>query len=80
MKAPVKFYTHVNRGVIDSNRKHGTNNPPVSVRRGKSGRSSYAFEVELPAGSRMIYDPHEPVLKCGARLVIVSDTEPLVIR
>jgi hypothetical protein len=76
---PVKYYTHVNRGVIDSNRKHGTNEPAVSVRRGKTGKAWYAHEVELPAGSRMIYSAHKPLLQCGARLVIVSDSEPLKI-
>lgn len=74
------YYTHVNRGVIDSNRKHGTDKPAVSFRRGKSGRSTYAHEVELPAGSRMIYSAHEPLLPCGARLVIVSSEQPMVIR
>lgn len=76
MANPVEYYTHVNRGVIDSNRKHGTNEPAVSVRRGKSGKAWYAHEVELPAGSRMIYSAHEPLLRCGARLVIVSAEEP----
>lgn len=79
MERAVKYYTHVNRGVIDSNRKHGTNNPAISIRRGKTGRSEYANEVELPPGSRMIYSPHEPLLACGARLVIVSDSKPVIV-
>lgn len=36
MANSVKYYTHVNRGVIDSNRKNGTNNPPIAVKRGKT--------------------------------------------
>lgn len=76
----VKWYTHVNRGVIDSNRKHGTDFPAVTIRRGKTGKSIRAMEVSLPAGSRMIYSPHEPILPCGARLVVVSDEQPEVIR
>lgn len=75
-----EFYTHVDRGVIDANRKHGRNDPPVTIKHGKRGRSIKAFEVELPAGSRMIYSPHEPVLPCGARLVVVSQQQPVVIR
>lgn len=74
------FYTHVDRGVIDANRKHGTELPPVTIRRGKHGRSKKCFEAELPAGSRMLYSPHEPVLPCGARLVVISPTEPRIVR
>lgn len=76
----VDHYVHVDRGVIDSNRKHGRSDPPVTIRRGKRGRSQKCFEVELPAGSRMVYSPHEPILSCGARLVVVCPTEPQVIR
>lgn len=75
----IRYYTHVNRGVIDSNRKNGTNNPPIAVKRGKTGKAEYAFEVELPENSRMVYSPHDPILACGARLVIVSDTKPTII-
>lgn len=74
-----QYYTHINRGVIDANRKHGTNNPPVSVRRGKNGKAKYGFSFVLPEGSRIVYSAHEPILKCGARLVIISDTEPQLI-
>jgi len=70
------FYTHVNRGIIDSNRKNGTNDPPVVVKRGKTGKGWYANEVELPPGSRMVYSAHNPILSCGARLVIISEQEP----
>lgn len=74
------WYVHVDRNVIDANRKHGRSDPPVTVRRGKSGRSSKHHEVEFPAGSRMIYQPHDPVLSCGARLVVVCPSEPKAIR
>jgi hypothetical protein len=73
------YYTHINRGVIDSNRKHGTEKPAICFRRGRTGRATYAHEVELPAGSRVVYSPHKPILPCGARLVIVSDEAPKVI-
>ena len=73
------FYVHVDRGVIDSNRKHGRSDPPVTIRRGKRGRSSKCFEVELPPGSRMLYDP-AGILACGAKVAIVCPTEPKVIR
>jgi len=74
------WYTHINRNVIDSNRKHGRNDPPVRHQRGKYGEPVYSYEVELPAGSRVVYDHEGRLLPCGARLVIVSDAEPRVIR
>jgi len=74
------YYVNVNRGRIDSNRKNKTNLPPISIRRGKRGASTYAHEVELPEGTRLIYSPHEPILPCGARLVAVASTIPKIIR
>lgn len=70
------FYTHVNRGTIDSNRKHGRAEPVITVKHGKSGKPWYAHEVELPSGSRMVYSSGDPVLPCGARCVIISESEP----
>jgi hypothetical protein len=74
------FFTHINRGTIDSNRKHGTDDPAVRFQKGKYGKPVYAHEVELPAGSRVVYSAGEPLLPCGARLVITSPTQPQVIR
>lgn len=75
------FYTHINRNIIDSNRKHGTDNPAVRFQKGKYGSPTYALEVELPAGSRVVYKPSgDPVLPCGARLVIVSEEAPKVLK
>ena len=75
----VKYYTHINRGVIDSNRKHGTNNPAIRFQKGKYGKATYAFRVKLPEGSEVIYSPHIPILPCGARLVVVSEEQPTVL-
>lgn len=72
------FYTHINRRVIDSNRKHGTNNPPVRFQKGKYGRPTYAQEVLIDGPCRVIYSPREPILPCGARMVIESEVQPIV--
>jgi hypothetical protein len=74
----VIYYTHINRGVIDANRKHGRDDPPICFRKGKRGKATYAHEVLLPPESRVVYSPHEPILPCGARLVIVSTEAPQV--
>ena len=73
------YYTHINRGTIDSNRKHGRNDPPIRYQKGKTGKAVYAHSVVLPAGSRVVYSADGTLLPCGARLVIMSDTEPKVI-
>lgn len=74
------YYTHVNRGQIDSNRIHGTDLPAITIKRGKHGKPTHAHEIEIPGPSRVIYSPHEPILPCGARMVIMSDVEPVVVR
>lgn len=74
------YYTHINRGIIDSNRKHGRNEPPVKFQEGKHGDPTYAYEVEFSAGGRVVYDHLGTILPCGARLVIITDECPKVIR
>ena len=41
------YYTHINRGVIDANRKNGRDDPPVTFRRGKRGRGFGEQEMAL---------------------------------
>jgi hypothetical protein len=74
----VTWYTHINRNVIDSNRKHGKADPPVKFQKGKYGKATYCFEVDLPAGSKLVYSTGDPILPCGARLVIISPEEPKI--
>ena len=73
------FYTHINRGTIDSNRKHGTVTPAVRFQKGRYGKATYAMEVEIDGPIRVRYSPHAPLLPCGARLVIESEAEPRVV-
>lgn len=69
------YYTHINRNKIDSNRKNGTNDPVITVLNGKYGKPNYGHCVRLPAGAVLRYYG-EPVLPCGARVVIESEEEP----
>lgn len=73
------YYTHVNRNVIDSNRKHGRNEPPIKVQKGKTGRPTYCHSVVLPVGARLVYSHEGTLLPCGARLVIMSEEEPEIV-
>ncbi|WP_079601993.1 hypothetical protein [Bradyrhizobium erythrophlei] len=73
-------YVHVNRNVIASNAKHGTDNPAVRLQRGRYGKPTYANEVEIDGPSRVVYSPHKAILPCGARLVIETDAPVRVVR
>jgi len=75
------YYTHINRNIIDSNTKklkEGDNDikPPIRIQEGKYGKPEYFWEVELPEKSRLVYFPNDPVLPCGARLVVISEEKP----
>lgn len=71
-----KFIT-VNRGVIDSNRKRGTNLPPVRVSHGRYGRVLYGHRVRVLGPSVFVYDSEHP-LPHGARLW-VETTAPIEV-
>lgn len=73
------WFVHVNRGQIDSNRKHGTDEPVLTIKRGKRGKPTLARRIRLPEGSEMIYDPVNPILPCGARCVVMCPSEPEVV-
>jgi len=74
------WYVHVNQHKIRSNIHADPENlqAPITVRRGRSGRSTTGNSVRLPAGSRIVYSPRTPLLACGARLVIECDEEPII--
>lgn len=76
------YYTHINRNIIDSNRKHKKTDPPVRFQKGKYGKAEYALEVEITGTTKVMYAPENeaPILPCGARLVIVSEEKPTIIR
>lgn len=64
---------HVNQLVIRQNRKHGTNEPPLTIRKGRNGQNaSRAHEVEILGPSKIIHSPDKP-LKCGARVWIETN-------
>lgn len=77
-KAPLKrrrkgtTIIHVNQHIIRANRKHGTYNPPVTVRRGR--KITRAHNVEITGPSRVIHSPDNP-LPCGARIWIATESE-----
>jgi hypothetical protein len=61
-------YVTVCKNVILSNRKHGTNKPPLRISRGKYGKPTHAhnFNVAHPEFVHIVYAPNDP-LPWGAR-------------
>lgn len=72
------YYTHINRGIIDANRKHGRADHPICVRKGKYGKPEYGSSVYFEGPTRIVYNPEVPLLPCGARLVVISEEKPVV--
>lgn len=69
----VKTIVVINRHVIAANRKNGTREPPISVRRGRNGKPTYHHEYENSNPSKLVYDPDNP-LKCGATVWMEYET------
>jgi hypothetical protein len=73
------YYTHINRNTINSNRKQGTSEPAVRFQKGKYGKATYCHRAKFEAGEIMYKPSGEPILPCGARLVIITKEQPIVI-
>jgi hypothetical protein len=71
----LKTRIHINRNIIDSNRKHGKNDPPVTVKTGRLNR--YGHEVQILGPSLVVHRPDAP-LSCGARIWIETEAEVII--
>jgi hypothetical protein len=70
----MKTYIHVNQHVIRKNKTEGRTDPPITVKKGK--KNTYCHEVIINGPSKVIYSGNEkPILSCGARVVIVTESE-----
>ena len=68
----MKKRIHVNQHKIRSNKKHGLNEPVITVKTSKS--NDYAHEVEINGPSKVIYSPDKP-LSCGAKVWVETEAE-----
>ena len=66
---------HINQHKIRSNKKHGTNEPVITIK--SSVANNYAHEVQIMGGSRVIYSPDKP-LSCGAK-VWIETYNPVIL-
>ena len=73
-----KKFIHVNQHRIRSNLKHGTNDPVITVKEGR--KNTYGHSVRINGPSEVIYGGNDkPILPCGARVVIVTESNVEVL-
>jgi hypothetical protein len=70
-------FIHVNSNTIKSNRKRDRSLPPLSVRQTRSGKATYAHQIDLidkdgVVVAKVVYEPEHP-LSCGAQVWIETD-------
>jgi len=74
-----KKYIHVNQHKIRANKKHGTDEPVITIKEGKT--NTYCHEVAIRGDSVVRYGGSDkPILSCGARVVIETNAEVEIIR
>lgn len=74
-----KTYIHVNQHVIRANKKNGDSDPVITVKQG--GKNTYCHEVAIHGPSRVIYGGNgKPLLNCGARVVVETESEVEIVR
>ena len=72
----MKTLIHVNQHVIRANKKHGRNDPMITVKRGR--RNDYCHEVVI-MGPAKVVSQSKP-LACGARVWMETDSKVKLVR
>lgn len=77
----MKTKIHVNQHNIRSNKTKGTDLPVITIKQGR--KNTYCNEVEILGPSRIIYSGSgcdiKPILGCGARVIIQTNSEIKII-
>lgn len=77
----MKTRIHVNQHHIRSNKTKGTDKPVITIKQGR--KNTYCNEVEILGPSKIIYSGSgvsaNPILSCGARVVIETESEIKII-
>ena len=79
-KRSSKTYIHVNQHNVRSNKTKGTDLPVITIKKGKT--NTYCNEVEILGPSKIVYcgnGDERPILSCGARVVIETESEINII-
>ena len=64
---------HINQHVVKKNRKHGTEDPPITIKVGPE--NIYASSVAILGPSVLRYSAHKDLLSCGARLLLETTAD-----
>lgn len=76
----MKTKIHVNQHHIRSNKTKGSDLPVITIKQGK--KNIYCNSVEILGPSKITYcggGDQKPILSCGARVVIETDSEIRII-
>ena len=74
-----KTYVHVNQHVIRSNKKHNKNEPVITVKKGS--KNTYCHEVKiLGPSTKGLCSNDKPLLSCGARVVISTESDVEIVK
>ena len=77
----MKTKIHVNQHHIRSNKTKGTDLPVITIKQGR--KNTYCNEVEILGPSKITYcgsGDEKPILSCGARVVIETESEIIIIK
>lgn len=75
----MKTYIHVNQHKIRANKTHGTDEPVITIKKGRT--NTYCHEVKILGDSVIRYSGNgKPILSCGARVVIETESEVKIVR
>lgn len=82
MGKSLKKRIHVNQHNIRSNKTKGTDLPVITIKEGR--KNTYCNEVEILGPSKIIYAGNgcdiKPLLSCGVRVVIETESEIKIIK
>jgi hypothetical protein len=70
-------YISVNKQTVARNSRTGSKDAAIAVRFGKSGKAFYTNSVKINGPSELVYDPTKPILRCGARLVLIAPADAI---
>ena len=69
----------MNQHVIRANKKYGRNDPVITIKQGS--KNTYCHQVAILGPSKVIYGGNDkPILNCGARVVVETESDVEVIK
>lgn len=65
------YHITINHFVMDANRRTGTNHPPISFRKGATGRVNHAHSIRIDGDVTIRYE--------GDKILIQTEMKPVVL-